>query len=204
MQATHPAQAPATNGSLVSATWRLRFSRAIMDGLTRTADWLIDHWLGLINWFLGSIVVLAILTPILAWLGIEPLAGWIFRTFHSICEQIPSHSVYLFGHQMALCSRNFSLYASLWVGTMIFRFVRQRVKPLNWKLLILFLLPMAIDGVTQMFGLRESNLVLRIITGTLFGTGICWFAMPFVEQSINESNLMPPYHYPTPVPEQTA
>lgn len=168
------------------APWRQRISQNVLRGFNAVADWLIAHWLGVINWGLGVILALSIITPILAWLGIEPLAGWLFKTFHSICDQVPSHSIFLFGHQMALCSRNFSLYFALWLGTMLFRFVRHRVGPLDWRLLILFLLPMALDGGTQMFGLRESNLVLRIITGLLFGTGISWFAVPFVQRALDE------------------
>ena len=177
------------------APWRQSFSYRVERGAIRATDWLLAHWLDLLNWGLGLIVAGALLTPVLAYLGIEPLAGQIFRAYHSICEQIPAHSFYIFGHQMAMCARNFTLYASLWVGTLIFRVVRQRLRPLPWPILVLFLLPMALDGGTQMVGLRESNAALRIITGLLFGMGICWFALPFVQDAVNESQspvAMPP------------
>ncbi len=165
------------------APWRQTLSRAV----TGFADWLIEHWLGILNWALGAVVIGAIVVPILAWLGIEPLAGTLFRWYHTICDQIPAHAFFIFGHQMALCSRNFSLYASLWVGSMIFRFARRRVHPLDWKLVVVLLLPMALDGGTQLFGWRESTDLLRVITGTLFGLGICWFALPFVEEAKRDS-----------------
>jgi uncharacterized membrane protein len=161
------------------APWRRSLSRAI----TSFADWLIDHWLGILNWALGTIVIGAILVPILAYLGIEPLAGTLFTWYHSICEQIPAHAFFIFGHQMAMCARNFSLYASLWAGSIVFRFVRDRIRPLDWKLAVLLMLPMALDGGTQLFGWRESNDLLRVITGTLFGLGVCWLALPFVEEA---------------------
>ena len=169
------------------APWRQSLSRVVETGARKFTDWLIVHWLGLLNWVLGAVLALAILTPILAYLGFDQLAGTIFRSYHAICEQVPSHSFYIFGHQMALCARNFSLYFAIWAGTMIFRFVRFRIRPLHWSLAVLLMLPMALDGGTQLFGWRESNPPLRIITGLLFGLGVCWFALPFVQEAVNES-----------------
>ena len=169
------------------APWRRSLSNAVETGARKSADWLIVHWLGLLNWVLGSVLLLAIVTPILSYLGFTQLAGQIFRSYHAICEQVPSHSFFIFGHQMALCARNFSLYFAIWAGTMAFRFLRNRIRPLHWSLVILLLLPMALDGGTQLFGWRESNPPLRIITGLLFGLGICWFTLPFVQEAANES-----------------
>ena len=39
-----------------------------------------------------------------------------------------------------------------------------------------FLLPGGIDGTTQMFGNRESNNLLRVVTGLLLGVGVVLFA----------------------------
>jgi uncharacterized membrane protein len=175
------------------APWRRRFSATLQRGLGRAATWLLRHWLGILNWGLGALLGLALLTPVLAYFGVEPLAGRIFASYHAICDQIPSHSFFILGHQMAFCSRNFSLYFAIWAGTMIFRFARQRmhVRPLPWPVLVMFLLPMALDGGTQLFGWRESNDLLRVITGLLFGLGIAWFALPFVQDAINEAELTP-------------
>ena len=180
------------------APWRRQFSAKIQHGLGRAATWLLHHWLGLLNWGLGALLGLALLTPVLAYFGVEPLAGQIFRAYHAICDQIPSHSFFILGHQMAFCSRNFSLYGSIWLGSMIFRFARHHLRPLKWYYLILFLLPMALDGGTQLFGWRESNDTLRVITGVLFGLGIAWFALPFVEDAVVESLPHPPAPAPRP------
>ncbi len=53
------------------------------------------------------------------------------------------------------------------------------------------LLPIAWDGLTQMFGLRESTWVLRVITGTLFGFGNVWFALPLMQKSLQETVARP-------------
>lgn len=173
------------------APWRQTLSQRFEMAVEHVTDWLLVHWLGMINWGLGTLLAVALLTPVLAWLGIEPLAGMLFRAYHLICEQVPSHSLFIFGHQVALCARNGSLYLSLWLGTMLFRPLRHHLKPLDWRLLLLFLLPMAIDGTTQLFGWRESNLALRVTTGLLFGFGICWFALPFVQIAADESTPTP-------------
>ena len=53
------------------------------------------------------------------------------------------------------------------------------------------ILPMALDGTTQMFGLRESTWELRFITGTLFGVGSAWFVLTFMQKTIEETTPPP-------------
>lgn len=175
------------------APWRRRLSQRVEHAATGLSSWLLDHWLGIVNVALGFLLANAFLTPILAYWGIEPLASTMFRSYHAICDQIPSHSFFILGHQIALCSRNLALYGSIWLGSVFFRFARDKVRPLNWRWLLCFLLPMALDGGTQLFGWRESNVYLRLITGMLFGFGICWFALPFVQDAINESKTATPH-----------
>jgi uncharacterized membrane protein len=87
--------------------------------------------------------------------------------------------------------------------------------------LVLFLLPMAVDGGTHFLsdlagigqGFRDSNLwlaaltqnvfrpgfyagdalgsfnsLMRIMTGILFGLGIAWFAFPFLDDALSDSD----------------
>ena len=49
------------------------------------------------------------------------------------------------------------------------------------------ILPMALDGTSQMFGLLESTWELRALTGTLFGLANVWFALPLIQKTILES-----------------
>ena len=46
--------------------------------------------------------------------------------------------------------------------------------------LIVFLLPMAVDGGTQFLGLRESTNVLRALTGFSAGLIVPFYVIPFV------------------------
>ena len=44
---------------------------------------------------------------------------------------------------------------------------------------VLLLLPLIVDGVTQMIHLRKSNNLLRFVTGFLFGIGYLYLMFAF-------------------------
>ena len=46
----------------------------------------------------------------------------------------------------------------------------------SFALGLIFLLPGGVDGLSQMFGTRESTNILRAITGFLLGIGIVLFS----------------------------
>lgn len=148
---------------------------------------LIQHWATLITCVLGILVFAALSVPFLSYFGLDAISKQIFFALHMVCAQIPSHSFYIFGHQLGMCARNFSIYASMFVGSLIFVLSKKRIPGIPWWLWILMILPMAIDGTTQMFGLRESTWELRVLTGTLFGLGNVWFALPLIQKTILES-----------------
>ena len=171
-----------------AAPWRRTLSRilgATLVGITRFGR----HWLLVLNVLFGAVVGLAIFVPILYMLGQGGIASRIFALYHYICEQIPSHSYFLSGYQLALCARNLAIYSSLFVGTLIYRFLRNRLPMLGWRLWLLTMVPIALDGFTQMFGLRESNWELRTLTGVIFGLGICWFLLPQIEEAVRGSDI---------------
>ncbi len=159
-------------------------------GFNVFADYFINHWLGIITIILGGALFFAILTPLLAYAGYEPMAGIMFRSFHLICDQIPSHSFFICGHQIGICARCLAIYTSLFIFSLAFRKYRTKISPLDWKLFILLLLPMALDGGTQLFGWRQSFNELRLFTGALFGLGIFWFTLPRVQNAVDESKAI--------------
>ncbi|GHO86118.1 DUF2085 domain-containing protein [Dictyobacter formicarum] len=154
-------------------------------------DFLTKYWALIITVGLGTLVVTAIAIPFLSYLGLDSIAKPLFFALHYVCAQIPSHSIYVFGHQLGLCERNFSIYTSMFLTSLIFVLSKKRMPGIPWWLWILMLLPMAWDGTTQMFGWRESDWVLRVITGTLFGVGNIWFALPLMQKSLVETTLPP-------------
>lgn len=150
-------------------------------------NFLIQYWATMITCVLGILVFAALSVPFLSYFGLDAISKQIFFALHMVCAQIPSHSFYIFGHQLGMCARNFSIYASMFVGSLIFVLSKKRIPGIPWWLWILMILPMAIDGTTQMFGLRESTWELRVLTGTLFGLGNVWFALPLIQKTILES-----------------
>ncbi len=88
------------------------------------------------------------------------------------------------GYKMAFCERDLALYGSLLVGGLLFALVRKRVCPLPWKVYLLFLLPIALDGGTQLVRLRESSWTLRLVTGVITGLATVWAFYPRVDQAM--------------------
>lgn len=169
---------------------RRAFSRSIVHTVEVCAGFLGRHWLALLNSFLFVFLGGAFLGPVLAYFGENGAASWLLHTYHGICDQVPSHSYYLFGHQVCLCERCLAIYTTLFLGSLSLAIIprlRSRIHPLDWRLWLLLILPMALDGGTQLFGWRESDLLLRTITGFLFGLGAAWFILPRLDEIAHDT-----------------
>jgi uncharacterized membrane protein len=98
-----------------------------------------------------------------------------------------SRSYFLFGHQMAYCERNTAIYAAMAIGGLAYALLRRRglvSLPVVWY--VVLILPMAIDGFSQLFELRESTWLLRGLTGGLFGAATIWLTFPRLDESFDE------------------
>jgi uncharacterized membrane protein len=155
-------------------------------------DFLLNHWATLLTCMLGIIVFAALSVPFLSYFGLDAVSKQIFFMLHLVCAQIPSHSFYIFGHQLGMCERNFSIYASMFIASLVFVLSKKRLPGIPWWFWVLMILPMALDGTTQMVGLRESTWLLRVLTGTLFGLGNLWFALPLIQKTILETTPVQP------------
>ncbi len=91
------------------------------------------------------------------------------------------------GYKVAICQRDVAIYGSVLLGGLLFGLVRSRLRPLSLKVYALFLIPMALDGGTQLLGLRSSTWWLRLITGALFGLASVWLAYPYLEASFQDA-----------------
>jgi len=98
-----------------------------------------------------------------------------YSILRKICHRLPERSFFIFGRQLPLCARCLGLYTSFFVGVIILtlNIITVQNFTLYSAVLItsLMVLPTAIDGFTQLFGLRESNNFLRLTTGLLAGFG---------------------------------
>ena len=162
------------------------------------SSFLMDHWATALTAMLGLLVFAALSVPFLSYLGLDSISKQIFFSLHMVCAQIPSHSFYILGHQLGICARNLSIYSAMFLGSLIFVLSKKRVPGIPWWLWVLMILPLAVDGTTQMFGLRESTWELRVLTGTLFGLANVWFALPLIQKTILQSMpVQPPESYQT-------
>ena len=143
---------------------------------------LARHWLAAVNLIAAIFAGLPLLAPYLAATGHDGWSKFIFRLYSAVCHQLPSRSFFTWGHQMAYCQRNTAIYTSILVGGIAFMLVRSRLRHLGLRSYLLLIAPMALDGFTQLFGLRESTWQLRVITGSLFGLATVWLVYPVLEQ----------------------
>ncbi len=176
---------------------------------------LAKRWLFLANLTWGLYVGLPVLAPILMLMGHTWLGNIIHSAYKVACHQIPWRSFFIGGPQMvytydelrtllgpalteryvgdvtigykvALCQRDVATYGTILLAGLVFGLVRRRLKPLPIWAFVLSLVPMGIDGTTQLFGLRESNWQLRMITGALFGLASVWLAYPYLEEGMRD------------------
>lgn len=93
------------------------------------------------------------------------------------------------GWKVALCERDVAIYGAMLIAGMIFALLRNRVRRLPLPVFVLFVIPIAFDGLSQLFGLRTSNWWLRTLTGALFGAGVVWLVYPYIQESMDDIRL---------------
>ncbi len=92
----------------------------------------------------------------------------------------------MLGYKVAICQRDVAIYGAVLLTGLLFALVRRRARSPGLKIYALFLIPIALDGFTQLFGLRTSNWWLRTVTGALFGGASVWLAYPYLEEAFND------------------
>ena len=102
--------------------------------------------------------------------------------FRMICHGRVERSLELFGVPMPICARCTAIYAGLMIGLVgfwLFRHVREKVMRV---VAFVAVTPLAIDGLTQLAGLRESTNTLRIATGLIAGIAFGMWILSAVER----------------------
>jgi uncharacterized membrane protein len=172
------------------------------------------RWLGTLNVVIALFILGALAAPVLAASGAVALADPIYAAYHAACHQWAFRSFFFFGPQavytadrleqlkvdpytfvgsaatgwkMAFCERDVAIYVSLLTFGLLYA-VRWRSRGLGGMPFLLYIVaaaPLAIDGVTQLFGWRESTWELRVVTGVLFGLASGWLFYPRAEAALN-------------------
>lgn len=155
---------------------------AIDRGVYRVArNWLfyVNAWLLL---FLGS----AVLAPVLLARGLDGWGRIIYAIHRPFCHQRDDRSFHVLGEKMACCHRCSAIYGGLFLYGVAYLLLRDRLRPLSWRGLALFVCPVLLDGLTQAAGLRESTWELRVATGALLAVGAGWFVLPHLDHGFAE------------------
>ena len=92
-----------------------------------------------------------------------------------ICHRKPERSFFIKGHQFPVCARCSGFYTGLLAFLICNYFY-----PINndyklFALSVILLIPVSIDGFTQLSDLRQSNNALRFTTGFFGGIGLMIF-----------------------------
>lgn len=98
------------------------------------------------------------------------------------------------GWQLALCERDMAIFGGFWLAIVAYALRRGQGRPpgpLPLRLYLLALLPIAVDGLTQLAGWRESTPLLRTLTGAVFGMASGWLVLPLAAEAVAEAVRAP-------------
>lgn len=90
------------------------------------------------------------------------------------------------GWKVALCERDVAIYGMMLIIGLFFAALRRRIPKMSYWIFALFVIPIAVDGFSQLAGLRTSNWWLRSVTGALFGAGVVWLAYPHLDEAMRD------------------
>jgi uncharacterized membrane protein len=93
------------------------------------------------------------------------------------------------GYKLALCQRDMALYGSILLGGLIYGLLGKRLRPLPLVAFLLALVPLAIDGGTQLILLRESTPLLRLFTGGSAGLAAVWTLYPRLDVAFQDVRI---------------
>ncbi|HEX2835592.1 MAG TPA: DUF2085 domain-containing protein [Thermoanaerobaculia bacterium] len=102
--------------------------------------------------------------------------------FRMMCHGLPRRCLELFDVPMPICARCTGIYLGMLVGIAFFivlPWLRERVMR---KVAIAAIAPLAIDGLTQLTGLRESTNALRMATGLIAGLAFGLWVLSAIER----------------------
>lgn len=102
--------------------------------------------------------------------------------FRVICHGMVPRSLELFGVAMPICARCTAIYAGLLAGILAFAVVPLLRERIMRAFAFAAMLPLAVDGLTQLTGLRESTNELRLATGAIAGLAFGLWILSAVER----------------------
>jgi len=102
--------------------------------------------------------------------------------FRIMCHGIRERCLLLFGVPMPICARCVGIYAGILAGIAVFLLLPVLRERSMRIVAFIAVMPLAIDGLTQLAGLRESTNPLRLSTGIVAGLALGMWALCAVER----------------------
>lgn len=161
--------------------------RALVVVLDKLIAWLSRHWLLLFNLVFGLYAGLPVLAPLLMSWGRTRLANVVYFVYQFQCHQMPSRSYFIGRFQVGICQRDLAIYGGACLAGIAFSLVRNRARSLPIPVWLVLAAPLALDGVTQLLGLRTSTWQLRTISGLLASGATVWLVYPYLERAFKEA-----------------
>ena len=85
----------------------------------------------------------------------------------TFCHALPERSFHIGKYQFPICSRCTGIFLGI-----LFSIILMNYLDIPLFLLIIFMLPLIVDGFLQLFNLRKSNNTFRFVTGLMFGIAL--------------------------------
>jgi uncharacterized membrane protein len=110
----------------------------------------------------------------------------------AICHQLEERSLQVSGEALAVCARDTGIYIGIF-STLIYLHFSKREQSITIPsikicfLLLLFIVPLIIDGLGSYSHLFDSNNPRRLVTGIAFGFVLPYFIYPL----LSKNNLKP-------------
>lgn len=143
-------------------------------------------------------IVLAFIAAIpTAILGASALCTWAIAQgasmqwrmlFRLMCHGRIERSLELFDVPMPICARCAGIYLGMLFGILAFPAVLRLRERVMRVVAFVAVTPLAIDGLTQLSGLRESTNELRIVTGVIAGFAFGLWILSAVERREDASS----------------
>ena len=107
--------------------------------------------------------------------------GWRIP-FRIFCHGIPERCLLLWGVPMPICARCTAIYVGLFAGLVTFAAMPWMREDVLRIAMYAAVLPLAVDGITQLIHLRESTNTLRFGTGLLAGLAFGLWVLSAIEK----------------------
>jgi uncharacterized membrane protein len=133
--------------------------------------------------FVAAIPTFILGTSVLCSFAISRGASMQWRlAFRMMCHGLVRRCLEIFDVPMPICARCVGIYVGLLAGVAFFRIVPLLRERVMRSVAIAAVFPLALDGLTQLAGFRESNNSLRMATGVIAGLAFGLWILSAVER----------------------